>query len=195
MRLFISLSGGLCCLISSISVIFLMAGLFSLITVEKIMLEICIITYRFHLQKYPIHTLINVLHKILPSKLTTEIYNTLINKNKTINLDDTIRHSNTLNYGLVPCAPHRQPNPAQSATIYTNMTFVPHFSNKILKIWKTCTAKIGFNIINSWTPIPPSIHSNLSLSNTNNPNRPCIYATWCMDCPNPHLAYIGETGR
>src|SRR5277367_2595750 len=126
--------------------------------------EICIITYRFHLQKYPVHTLINVLHKILPSKLTTEIYNTLINKNKTINLDDTIRHSNTLNYGLVPCAPHRQPNPAQSATIYTNMTFVPHFSNKILKIWKTCTAKIGFNIINSWTPIPPSIHSNLSLS-------------------------------
>src|SRR5277367_3084824 len=30
-----------------------------------------------HLQKYP-HTLINVLHNLLPSKLTTEIYNTVL---------------------------------------------------------------------------------------------------------------------
>src|SRR5277367_6760942 len=110
--------------------------------------------------------------------------------NKTINLDDYLRRSKTLNNNLVPYTPCNQSNPIPSSTIYTNMTFIPQFSNRILKIWKTCTAKMGFHIINSWTPTPPSIHSNLSLSNTNNPNRPCIYATWCMDCPNPHLAYI-----
>src|SRR5277367_4802508 len=136
-----------------------------------------------HLQKYPLHTLINFLHNILPLRLTTEIYNTILNKNKTINLDDYLRK--TLNHNLVPYTPCNQSNPIPSSTIYTNMTFIPQFSNRILKIWKTCTDKIGFPIINSWTPIPPSIHSNLSLSNTsNNPNRPCIYATaWIAPTP------------
>src|SRR5277367_60948 len=80
-------------------------------------------------------------------------------------LDDNLRRSKTLNYNLVPYTP--LPESTQFRTIYHHLhqyDFCPQIYNKIMKIWKTCTAKIGINITYSWTSIPPVeyIHSNLS---------------------------------